>query len=57
VPLFLGMKKNQPGLAIGGFLCCIVAGLILGVVLGIPTAALFWWLIKKADNKSRDYKD
>ena len=26
LPLFTGMKKNQPGLAFGGFFGCIVAG-------------------------------
>ncbi len=57
LPLITGMKKNQPGLAIGGFFASLVAGIILGLILAIPTAAIFWWLIKKAENKSKDFKD
>ena len=57
VPLITGMRKNQPGLAFGGFFGCLVAGAIGGFILGIPAAALFWWLIKKAENKSKDFKD
>lgn len=57
VPLITGMKKNQPALAVGGFLTCSITGAILGLVLAIPAACLFWWLIKKAPNKSGDYKD
>ncbi len=57
LPLILGMKKNQPGLAIGGFFGCLITGAFGGFILGIPTAALFWWLIKKAENKSKDFKD
>ena len=56
IPLITGMKKNQPGLAIGGFFACIVVGAVGGFILGIPAAALFWWLIKKAENKSKDFK-
>jgi hypothetical protein len=57
IPLILGMKKNQVGLAFGGFFGCIVAGATGGCILGIPCAALFWWLIKKAPNNSKDFKD
>ena len=57
LPLITGMKKNQAGLAFGGFFGCIIAGAVGGFILGIPCAALFWWLIKKAENKSKDFKD
>jgi len=57
VPLIPGMKKNQPALGIGGFFACIVSGAILGLILAIPCCAFFWWRIKKADNKSDEYKD
>ncbi len=56
IPLISGIKKNQVGLAIGGFFGCLIAGAVLGLILGIPTAALFWWLIKKAENKSKDLR-
>ena len=54
IPLVSGMKKNQVGLAIGGFFSCIVAGAILGLILGIPMAAIFWWIIKNSENKSKN---
>jgi hypothetical protein len=57
IPLITGMKKNQVGLALGGFFACIISGAVLGCILGIPCAAIFWWLIKRAENKSNDYKD
>jgi len=57
LPLITGMKKNQPPLAFGGFFGCLIAGAIGGLILGVPAAALFWWLIKKAENKSKDYRD
>jgi hypothetical protein len=53
LPLITGMKKNQPGLAFGGFFGCIVAGTAGGFILGIPAAALFWWLIKKAETNRK----
>jgi hypothetical protein len=56
IPIITGMKKSQPGLAIGGFFACIVVGAIGGLILGVPAAALFWWFIKKAENKSKDFK-
>ena len=57
IPLITGMKRNRPGLALGGFFACVVAGAVGGFILGIPTSALFWWLIKKAENKSKDFKE
>lgn len=57
LPLITGMKKNQPGLAFGGFFGTIVAGAVGGFILGIPAAALFWWFVRKAENKSEDFKD
>ena len=57
VPLVTGMKKGQVGLAMGGFFICAIAGALLGFLLAIPSAAIFWWLIKKAENKSKDFKD
>jgi hypothetical protein len=57
IPLITGLKKGQLGLAIGGFFACIIAGGILGLILGIPTAGVFWFIIKKAENKSKDFKN
>jgi hypothetical protein len=57
IPLITGMKKNQLGLAMGGFFGCIIAGAVGGLIMGIPCSALFWWLVKKSENKSKDFKD
>jgi uncharacterized transporter YbjL len=57
IPLIAGVKKNHLGLAIGGFFSCIAAGAFLGFILSAPTAAIFWWIIKNAENKSKDFKD
>ena len=57
IPLITGMKRNQPGLAFGGFFACIIAGIVGGFISGVPASALFWWLIKNADNKSKDFKE
>jgi hypothetical protein len=53
VPLIYGLKTGQTGLAIGGFAASIVGGLILGIVLALPVAALFTWLIHRNARKAR----
>jgi hypothetical protein len=45
VPLIYGLRKGQTGLAWGGFAACIVAGFLLGIILALPVAAVFTWLI------------
>jgi hypothetical protein len=45
VPLVYGLVRREPGLAAGGFAACLVGGLLLGVLLAVPLAALFAWLI------------
>ena len=40
---------QQTALAIGGFIACIAAGFVLGVILALPVAILFAWLIWRAD--------
>jgi TPR repeat protein len=42
-----GAKKKQPDLAQIGFCLCVFFGSIGGLILAIPTAAVFWWLIRK----------
>jgi hypothetical protein len=49
VPLIYGLNKGQTGLAVGGFFACLAGGLILGLILAIPLAVLFAWLIHRKD--------
>lgn len=51
VPLIYGLLRGQTGLAKGGFAACIVSGILLGVALAVPVAALVTWLVWRA---SRD---
>ncbi len=45
VPLFVSVFKNQIIYGLLGFLTCVISGVILGLLLGLPVAALFTWLI------------
>ncbi|MBR2721262.1 MAG: hypothetical protein IKB75_00600 [Clostridia bacterium] len=47
VPAICGAIKQKIGLAIGGFFACIAASLLLGLILSVPTCALFTFLIFK----------
>ncbi len=51
-----GTKIKQSKLAQTGLLCCVFFGSIGGLILAIPTAALFCFLIKKAANKTLNEK-
>ena len=45
VPLISGLIKGRPKYGIIGFVCSIIGGAILGIVLAIPASAIFTWLI------------
>jgi uncharacterized membrane protein AbrB (regulator of aidB expression) len=45
IPYYFGRKRGQPTLAIVGLVCCIVAGLIAGIILALPTAGVFALII------------
>jgi membrane protein implicated in regulation of membrane protease activity len=51
VPLIYGLVRGQTGLAAGGFAACLVGGIMVGVLLAVPMAAAFTWLVWRA---SRD---
>jgi hypothetical protein len=53
VPLVYGLARGRTGLAVGGFLACVVGGIILGVLLAVPLAALFAWLIWRTHHVAR----
>jgi hypothetical protein len=46
-------KKSQPKLAQAGFFCCVITGSIGGLILAVPAAAVFCWLIGKAASTSK----
>jgi hypothetical protein len=48
VPLVVGIVKNRVALGLGGLAACMVAGLALGLILAIPVAALFVYLIYRS---------
>jgi uncharacterized membrane protein len=45
IPLFFSTGRNRLKLGFGGLLACVVSGLLLGLLLAIPVAAVFLWLI------------
>jgi Zn-dependent protease with chaperone function len=45
VPLVYGLARGETGLGLAGFAACLIAGVVLGVLLAVPLAALFAWLI------------
>ena len=53
VPAICGAIKHRLGLAIGGFFACLVASLLLGLILSVPTCAVFLFLIF---NKTKTHK-
>lgn len=47
VPAICGAVKHKIGLAIGGYFACLVAHFILGLILSVPTCAVFLFFIFK----------
>lgn len=45
IPLILGFVKKERSYAVFGFLGSIIGGAILGLLLSIPVAGIFTWLI------------
>jgi len=45
LPLVIGLKRKCQGLAIGGFIACVIGGAILGLLLAVPLALIFTTII------------
>jgi len=45
IPLVLGIIRKERSYGVFGFLGSIIGGAILGLLLSIPVAAIFSWLI------------
>lgn len=54
IPAICGAIKHKIGLAIGGFVSCLAASFLLGMVLSIPVCAVFLFLIFKKTNNNSD---
>lgn len=48
VPLVYGLVRGRTGLAIGGFVACLVGGVALGLLLAVPLAGLFAYLVHRS---------
>ena len=56
IPAICGAVKHKIGLAVAGFFSCLVASFILGMILAVPTCAVFMFFIFKKE-KSSDNKE
>jgi uncharacterized membrane protein len=45
IPLFFSTGRNRLKLGFGAVVACVISGLLLGLLLAIPVAVLFLWLI------------
>lgn len=54
VPLILGFVKKNLKFGVFGFLGSIIGGAVLGLLLAIPVAAIFTWLIIRGSGKNAD---
>lgn len=54
VPAFIGAKKGKLALGLIGFVCCVIASFLLGMILSIPVCAIFIFLINKGSNKNNN---
>jgi hypothetical protein len=52
-PLVYGLTRGRTSLAAGGFVACVVGGFILGLILAVPMAVLFCWLIHRRSRVAR----
>ena len=58
IPAICGAVKHKMALAIGGFFTCLVASVILGLILSVPTCAVFlYFIFKKPKNVDTDTDD
>ena len=49
IPAICGAVKHKIGLAVAGFFSCLVASFILGLILAVPTCAVFMFFIFKKE--------
>ncbi|MBK8465338.1 MAG: hypothetical protein IPL32_05860 [Chloracidobacterium sp.] len=54
VPLILGFVKKNLKVGLLGFFGSIIGGAVLGLLLAIPVAGIFTWLILRSSVKSAE---
>ncbi|MCY7375045.1 MAG: hypothetical protein LH472_03640 [Pyrinomonadaceae bacterium] len=54
IPLILGFIKKERSYAVFGFLGSIIGGAILGLLLSLPIAVIFIWLILRKPEQSAE---
>ncbi|MBP2649882.1 MAG: hypothetical protein H6Q74_707 [Firmicutes bacterium] len=50
IPMIFGAMRGKIGLAFGGFIACVISGALLGLLLAVPVAGIFVYLIAKQTN-------
>lgn len=45
IPGFIGYKKRKKGLAVAGFISCVIGSFLLGLFLSIPLCIIFILII------------
>ncbi len=54
ITFIIGAVKNQLGIGFAGFLACIACGIVGGLLIAIPTTAIFtWWICREAEQDKR----
>lgn len=51
IPLILGFLRKKRKYAMFGFIGSVIGGAILGILLSIPIAGIFTWLVLKKDEE------
>jgi hypothetical protein len=57
VPLFFGLGRQQRKYAVIGFIATIIGGALLGLLLAIPVAAVFSWVIYRSSTAATPVTD
>lgn len=57
IPAIAGSTRGKLGLGLGGFAACVVASLLLGMLLSIPTCAVFMYFIYKKPAPQSAYQE
>lgn len=52
IPGIIGYKKEKQGLAIGGFIACVVGSFLLGLYLSVPICIIFTVIILLSSKKA-----
>lgn len=57
IPGIVGYKKGKQGVAIGGFIACVIGSFLLGLFLSVPMCIIFTVIILISSKKAIDLKD